>query len=289
MREKLTHSFPLILFTSLMPLAIGLEIGAAGIVWINDINVWTLRLILNWSLSSAILAAILVSFHLGRPLKGHNSIRGALHSCLSREIIFGGGFAGLLLFGTIVAYTAPESNLLTFILIGDGMFGLATAFIIGRVYHLAAQLTWRGIIPSSGPVLASLLAALSTIFIYTHSAEQSSVFRIVFCLILGIDTVFTLIRLKLFIQLKHSSYILIYPRYKIISILCLSGKIAVAVFLLINVIRGSFSMALSFVMLQIVLDRAAFYASAARQTPKSNIAIAKDQRMQAALNSTSND
>jgi len=289
MQEKFSHTIPLILFTTLLPVAIGLEIGAALAGWTSDINAGARRPVLIWSLGLSILAAIMVSFHLGHPTKGHTSLRGIFHSYLSREIVFGGCFTGLLLVSTIVVYTAPESNLLIFILICTGIFGLATSFVIGRVYHLSAQISWRGLIPSAGPVLASLLTALATVFIYTRSTELSGVFRIIFCLILGLDAIFTIIRLTYYIQLKNRSYLLSYPRCKILTISCLCLKIALAAFLMLNVIRGPFPMALSFVFLQILLDRTAFYASAARQTPQTNIAIAKKQRMQDALNSTSND
>ncbi|MCP4712610.1 MAG: dimethyl sulfoxide reductase anchor subunit [Planctomycetes bacterium] len=288
MQEKFSHSLPLITFTTLLPVAIGLVIGAAHLRRAYEIDILTLQLILNWSISLSVIASIIVSFHLGHPKKGHTSIRGILHSCLSREIIFGGAFAGLLMISIIVSYTTPESDLLIAALICTGFFGLTTSFVIGRVYDLTAQLTWRGIIPSAAPPLASLLVALATVFIYTLPAERSSYFRNLFCLTLGIDTLFTIIRLWQFIHLKKNSYILSYPHCKTPTLASFFGKIALATFLMINVIRGEFPMALSFVLLLILLDRTAFYASAARKTPRSNIADAKNQRMLDALNSTSN-
>ena len=50
-------------------------------------------------------------------------------------------------------------------------------------------------------------------------------------------------------------------------------------------IREYYTTVLMVVGLGMLLDRTAFYASAARKTPQVNIAVAKAERMRAALNS----
>jgi len=288
MQEKFSHAIPLILFTTLLPVAMGLEIGAALAVCTGEINTSTLRPILYWSGGFSILAAVLVSLHLGRPTKGPTSLRGVLHSCLSREIVFGGCFAGLLFVSIVVAHTAPENSLLTVLLVCTGIFGLATSFVIGRVYDLATQLSWRGLVPSLGSVLASLLTALLILLMLNRDAEQITSVRNYFYLVLILDAFFSVMKLQNYLHLKRNSNILTYPRYQTLVILCLGGKLPLAAIVLF-VMQKPFLITFSLIGLLIVLDRIAFYASAARRTPRSNIAGAKDQRMQAALNSKAND
>ena len=165
MEEKFSRVILLILFTTLLPVAIGVEVGAALACWVAGITADAVAPVLWWALGLFVLSSIFVTFHLGHAERAFASIRGAKHSLLSREIILAGCFGFLLAAAVLCVYKTEQRILFNIVLGLGGVLGLATAGAIGRVYDLPAQISWRGPVPATGPVMGSVLIAVPVLYI----------------------------------------------------------------------------------------------------------------------------
>lgn len=285
MDEKFWSLWPLIFFTVLLPAAVGLAAGSGLVCLFTEIGPKGVLTALWWALGLSVLSGICVSFHLGHVERSMSAVRGIKHSNLSHEILLAYGFGFLLAAGIICIYMSGPEMLVGVVLGLGGILGLATAFSIGRVYKLAGQITWRGIIPALGPITGSMLTAAAIFYVLADAFNAPMVFGGVFWFFLGLDGIFTAKRFRDFLQLEHSQYIMVYPRQKVVVKFCYGVKLLLMAGIVVLFITGYFKTVLIVVGMGMLLDRAAFYASAARKTPKVNIAVAKDERMRAALDS----
>ncbi|KPK73028.1 MAG: hypothetical protein AMJ79_15400 [Phycisphaerae bacterium SM23_30] len=283
MDKKFSALIPLILFTALLPAAIGIEAGAALASFATVGTPEAILAVLVWSLGLTILSGTLVLFHPGHVQRGLSAVRGVKHSFLSHEILLACGFAILLVAGILCAHKMGSGTLLRYVLAIDGILGLATAFSIGRVYNLPAQITWRGMAPSLGPVIGSMLTAVSILYVLKGVIVLPMVLPTTFWLLLALDGLFTVKRFREFILLENREYILAYPRQKAGVNFCYILKFVLTTGIVLLFIIGYYKAVLFLVILQMFLDRIAFYGSAARKTPQANMAAAKNERMRAAL------
>jgi len=231
----------------------------------------------------SLLSGICVSFHLGHVERSMSAVRGIKHSSLSHEILLAYGFGFLLAVGMVCIYMSASEMLVNIVLGLGGILGLGTSFSIGRVYKLAGQITWRGIIPGLGPITGSALTGGAIFFALAGEIEVPMAWLGVFWLILGLEGIFTAKRWHDFVRLEHSQYIMAYPRQKALVKFCYGIKLMLTAGVVVLFIMGYFKVVVIVLGLGMLLDRAGFYASAARKTPKVNIAVAKDERMRAAL------
>jgi DMSO reductase anchor subunit len=283
MDEKFSGMIPLIIFTSLLPAAIGIETGITITCFFKSLSIDIILTGLLWSLVFTLLSGVVVLFHLGHAERGPYIIRGVIHSVLSREIILSLCFSILLVTSALYVYRVGPGTYLPILLALCAVFGIATAFTIGRVYNLPSQITWRGNISSFESIIAAIIISLAVTFVLTDKSRLQIAFLTILLMLIIVEALFVILKLKRFIVLEDSQCVLVFPEQRVLAIVCYVIKLILVVSAFILLIIGHHKEALFFITYGILLDRIAFYASTAIKTPKESMAIIKNERMKAAL------
>ena len=283
MAEKFTASIPLILFTTLLPIAIGIEIAATLIGLTAFASKTTLLPALILSFTCTLVSALFVFFHLSHKKRGAKAIRGLPHSLLSREIIFAACFGLLLATSIIYIHQIGITTLLSVTMSVCSGFGLATAVTIGLVYNLPSQIAWRGVVNAAGPFLAVVLMATSAAGYFLNIQDSHQPIFVFIILVLLVES-FSLVKgLKLYLFLENNPHLLSYARLKNVVRACYLAKAILLITLLFLALNRLYQTIIYLGGIMILVNRIAFYASAAQQTPEATIGLLKDERMRAAL------
>ncbi len=290
MEEKFSGLISLVFFTALLPVAIGIETGITIAYKFALIPIHLILIALYWSLGLTVLSAIIAASHLGHIERGFYALRGISHSGLSREAVLSFGFGLFLFAGTLVAYKMGHGRVLILLLGTSCLFGLLTIISIGALYNLPSQITWRGDLPSLGMVTGTMLVSVPMICIISRTTGTglNNHFFFLFTILSVFDIIITAMRWRVFGKIEYKQHILQYPEHEKKVGLCYGLKLVLLVigpvlffmenFLIITVSTG----------ILMILDRAAFYTSEAKKTPRVNMAIAKKCRMKAAVKESKN-
>jgi DMSO reductase anchor subunit len=284
MAESYRQQLPLALFTTLLPIGIGIEIGAGLAGKTGNLEPPTLLRVLILSFACTFLSAILVLFHLGRKGRSAKALKGIDHSPLSREIILAASF-GVLLAADIVILHLQGATSLFYILTGlTGFIGAAAALSIGMVCNLAAQSSWQGILNTMGPLTGVCLVALSLIAGIHRDQQPPVALMISLLAILIIETLIFTRRIVVYRCIaKNDPHQLTFPHYRFFILGCSAIKGIIFLATVFLIISQKLEPIVYLAALTYLVDRLAFYASAAKQTPRATMDRLKEERMQAAL------
>lgn len=283
MGETFKQQIPLVLFTTLLPAGIGIQIGAVltGLLEKTAITGLLNQLVLSLICTAA--SAVIVFFHLGHKGRGARALKGVFHSPLSREIILAMIFGGLLLIDIAFLHRIGLTTLLFVIMGLTGLIGLATALSIGQVYNLTGQVSWRGAVHVTGPLLGTmLLAAASTLSLVNARGPQHPVAIVVIFLVL-VEILALGKKGKSYLDAAKIRHQLVFPQLSRLIIGLYLGKTSVLLILLSLTFTPQVQLTPYLAAGAMLLDRLAFYASAAQQTPQAILGHLKEERMQAAI------
>ncbi len=283
MDEKFSGMIPLIIFSSLLPVAVGIETGVVIVCFVNPLSIDIILSGLLWSLGFTLLSGVFVLFHLGHAERGPLIIHGISHSLLSREVILFLCFGILLVANIFYLLSAGQGTLVVTLLTVCAVSGVATVFTIGRVYNLPFQIMWRGNISSFGPFIGSMVIALAVTFILSGRAGLQTTFLVLLLVLVIVDALISILKLKRFIVLGSSQFVLVFPKQRVFVMVCSVIKLILNVSAVVLLIVGHYKVTLFLLTYGLFLDRTAFYASSAMKTPKEEMAILKNERMKAAL------
>ncbi|MCP4679670.1 MAG: dimethyl sulfoxide reductase anchor subunit [Deltaproteobacteria bacterium] len=277
MEEKLSRMTPLILFTSLLIIAVGLALGETTHVFVVGSSGGESTL-LPWSLSLAILGALIAFTHLGHPGRSWRTIQGVIHSWLSREALLSTGFSVCI---GAAAWTVTDIELVSWfniLLWAAAGFGAAAIWSIAVLYQLPAQIGWNGwtqrLTPFAGAVL---IGATGTLVLGNATWEVP-----VFSAILMIDLTLTVLRLRHFLSMRHFRYALVYPGNRSVLVLSHTLRLILTPAVALLVYNEIYTVSLCMVAGAVCLDRFSFYAGAAQLTPKATITHLRNKRMSVA-------
>ena len=271
MSEKFSASIPLILFTTLLPVGIGLEITAAMVGLTTFASKTTLLPALILSFAFTLVSGFFVFFHLSHKKRGAKAIRGLPHSWLSREVVFCACFGLLLAISILYIHQIGITTLLLATMAVCGGFGLATAVTIGLVYNLPTQIAWRGLVNSTGPLLGVLLIAASATGYLINTREPHQSIFVFIILILTAES-FALIKgIKLFQFLGNNPHLLTYAGLKNVVRACYLARTILLITLFVLAFNRLYQAIIYLGAITILVNRIIFYASAAQQTPEATM------------------
>jgi DMSO reductase anchor subunit len=282
-KEKFSDMISLILFTSFLPIAAGIATGTAVSYCfsVSPVNIFI------WSQGVALLftitGAAFVTVHLGKKGRGVYAVKGIVHSYLSLESAVSFLF-GLFLFLSFLSFWLSQSRWLTMVaLAGAAVFGWLTAIVIGKVYDLRGQLTWRGTVPLLGPLMTVFLVAIITLIIITDNGGWLRIMKGCLMTALGVEVLFLISKLQTFLSLRNQPFVLTYRHLRGWVICLYITKFGIIGIIFLLLIKSLYPPVVYLSAIMILLDRTVFYASGAQATPESNVLSLKSDRMQAAL------
>lgn len=283
MENKFSGMIPLAIFTSFLPMAIGIVLGITISYLVEPIAVEEIIIGLMWTFIFTFSGGIVVLFHLGHAQKGMYIFRGLSHSALSLEVVLTGFFSAFIVACILLSYKiGPGVTLLIFLSLVSTI-GIVTSFTIGKVYNLQPQISWRGPVASLGPAISSVNIALMVAFVVINDPGVKTIFYILFVIAIFDDVLFTVIRLQKFVVLLKSRFGLVFQKQKVLTIVCYIVKIVLMVCAGVLLKIGYRKEALFFVGYGVFIDRMGFYGSAVMETPRESIAVIKEERMRKSL------
>ncbi len=277
MKEKFSHFVPLLIFTAFMILAAGtvMAVGAA-----HAFHAPREHPAVYLAAALALIAAGLAAsfFHLGRKDRAHRAVLGLAHSWLSREVVSAAVFGQTTALAFLTCVTGGGGMLFDLFLYGAVVSSVLLLAALGMVYRLPRQRTWKGPATLASPLLSAGFLAAGLLVPGTE----------VFPLVIGfsalgtVDFVLFLLRVTLLIRASKYRPGLLFPN--------LATVLRPAFVLRLVASIGAWTAALLFesaaapalIALSILLDRFLFYAGAVKETPRSETAKIKDERMKAA-------
>lgn len=270
MDKKFSDLIPLVIFTAFMTVSSGLVCGITFIQLFESEMIFSFK---NLHIITGIsLAGFAASFlHLTKKFRAVRGMAGLTSSWLSREILFGSLFIGVLFLIYLNNYLNLSLSLdLLFTL--ATLFSLLTVFTIGMVYNLDAQLSWSGNLNLYSPFVSALL--LATTF-YQSQIDSSYLPVIIF---LAADFYFFTKRYKLLLSKKNLK-IFHFPNLVIPSIVYLQIRGVITILLLPLLLILQF-IPFYLVGILIIIDRITFYSSAIQINPDCDISQARNRILQ---------
>lgn len=147
-----THELPLVTFTILAQMSVGafVVLGLVQLVARRRFAGAQIEALSDpalYAIGPTIVLGLIASvLHLGNPLNAVNSIMGVSHSWLSREILFGTGFAGLGALFALLQWKRIGSDGLRQALAGiTAIVGLGLVFAMAKVYMLSTVPAWNSL------------------------------------------------------------------------------------------------------------------------------------------------
>ncbi len=280
MEEKLSHMTPLILFTALLTIAVGLALGETAHVFKYGVSGGGTTL-LPWSLSLSILGALLAFLHLGHPSRFWRTVQGVTHSWLSREALLSTGFSLCVGAAALTAKDIELLPLLNILLCVTAIFGAAAIWSIAVLYQLPAQIGWSGwtrrLTPCIGAVLVGGAANLVLGGMGTATWELP-----IFAAALMVDLALCVLRLHHFLGMRRFRHALVYPGTRSLLAAFHAFRLVLTPAVAVLAYNELYTISLCLVAGAVCLDRFDFYAGAAQLTPKANMTLLKNKRMASA-------
>lgn len=236
-RVSLATEWPLVLFTFLVPLIIGIFAGATT----SHHPYWKELFLL-----SGFFALLVSLFHLGKKRRFYRAILNLRNSWLSREILFFLLFLGVSSFTLITGLTSFWMILLTLFL------GFLTTFSIDRVYHLQTRMDKRQWHSSQ-----TLLTAMLFISIFLESFFP-------FIFVLALKLLLYICRKVEYKRMKKD------PRW-IISLLRILTGLVSPLFLFLLIPQTGWLFILFSVSFGEIIDRMEFYLELDYVTPEKEL------------------
>lgn len=144
------HEWPLTLFTILAQMSVGafVTLGVVNVFGRTKYSAKTIDRLGNPALYAIgpimVLALIASIFHLGNPLNAPNAFRHVASSWLSREILFGVGFAALgFLFALAQWFNWFNATIRTVLATITAVWGLVFVWVMAHVYLLPTVPAWN--------------------------------------------------------------------------------------------------------------------------------------------------
>lgn len=277
MSERTAHFAPLAVFAALTIASAGLTAGAAASGLAPGAAGAPEPSVLLVALTAQLLAGAAASAHLGRKRRAFLALGNLVRSWLSREVLLAAAYTALL--AAAVFLVRAASPLAEPALLAAAALGLCTTVAIGLVFRLPVQRTWNGIAAVAAPLAGAL--TLAALWAAGTSAGGSSA-RLGAFLLLLLDAVLATARFRGFAaarRMRHSlTHADLAPAAAFLHALRRGLGIASVLLLLGSAPRLSF---LAFA-LNVVADRFAFFAGAAKETPAAGIAALRAERLRAA-------
>lgn len=299
MRSHFPSYLPLIVFTGVFPVAVGLILPAAVVVCVPGLELeasWhhgpahaTLVFVpaAGWI---AALALAVAGLHLGRKLRAPLAVLGVGRSWLSAEVLLAGLFVLLAVFsGRVVMWYHIVDMTDRVALVLQALVGLAAVIALVRVYALPGQVGWRGLDRSAAPLVATALTAV-VVWWATADAECATAASTLLVVVLVLDTALAAVRSARLIRARRGGD----PAIQHARAARLAGWLVPARFgavvLLVLALRafdpdhplgsGSPMPWVVVILLGVsLLDRFVFYAGATRSSPRAAITRLRRERL----------
>ncbi|OBW94966.1 dimethyl sulfoxide reductase anchor subunit family protein [Gallibacterium salpingitidis] len=149
------HEWPLIAFTTLIQISIGCFL-LTMFYRINGKQEQTIHLPLMVSWFIGGVGLFVSVFHLGNPWHIFNTINNIFSSWMSREVVFVGGYMGLLTLS--IACLIWRKIYINVFLMLTTIVGICTVFVMSNIYVNSLFLLWNGWITYSSFVATTLIA-----------------------------------------------------------------------------------------------------------------------------------
>ena len=147
-----THELPLVTFTILAQMSVGafVVLGLVQVLARRRFAADQVEALSDPALfaigPTIVLGLVASVLHLGNPMNAVNSVMGISHSWLSREILFGTGFAALGALFALMQWKRIGSAALRQALAAiTALVGLALVFAMAKVYMLATVPAWNSL------------------------------------------------------------------------------------------------------------------------------------------------
>jgi DMSO reductase anchor subunit len=277
MENRFLHLVPLVIFTVLAIVAVGMMVGIAGmqpggIIWPEIGRDFLITLVLMG-------VGIGISFlHLGRREKFLLAAAGVKHSWLSREVFS----AGIFCVSTGSGYILMKigwSVLSDLAVMAAFIAALYLTWTIGMVYNIPGRFTWEGFPNTAAPVVTALLLGCFRLTLFS----RRSLFEWLFFLMWLVDFLMALSRAQAFRSQMEDKYKFVFPRMLFPTRVGHMARLVSSFSLMIMAIFSWKSPILFMIIGNIILDRLCFYAGATEVSPKSEIASQKAERMKEAM------
>jgi len=280
MDKNFIHTIPLLLFTSLAIISVGMMFGAVYLLYygLNESNVLFLYVVSFISICAGLIISLL---HLGKKMRVMRSILGLPHSWLSFEVVFAGIFAASVGLALLSLYFRQSSLFIEGFAISGLISGMLLMFTIGMVYNLTIRKTWKGIINILAPLSAALLlGSFALVFkgkTYSPRWEFYLIWGFDFLLFAGRYILYNINPMEkrpyIFTDLIEKTRYAFNVRF-MLSIVFLYIILKSLPFFIVN-----WFIALLIPIALIILDRFCLYASTLEFSPKTEIATLKEERM----------
>lgn len=308
MKPRFVTYLPLVVFTGVFPVAVGLLLPAAAvlavpgivprpegeartILMIDSIAHQALWLVLPaWLLG---LPALLVAgLHLGRKLRAPLAGVRFGRSWLSTEVVLAGAFVGCAMASGPLAVFL-EVPIFERVMVGAAaLAGLGAVAALARIYVLPGQIGWRGVDRAAAPLVAMALTA-ALVWRATARPEWETVSGTLAVALFVLDTALAAARSgRLVRAVRRRDPTLVHARAALAATRMVPLRFVGAVLLLVAL--GSFSpvdplgggslmpWTVALLIALSLLDRFAFYAGEARTSPRAAIATRRRDRLERA-------
>lgn len=282
MNETFKPYLPLVVFTTLMPLAVAAGVGAATLGLASGGTTYDVETFSLAALGIGLAAVTASLLHLGRGRRAPLALVGLGRSWLSREVLLASGFVGLTAVTVGLARAGPTGDASRLSAALAALAGIGTVFAIGRVYHLPGHVGWRGGPRVFGPIASTLLLA-AMLYRIVADGGVAEMMTAVVLILAAVDLLLATRRLlDLSALIREQPASLTFPTLaeagvRMLAARCVLTGLALLVVLLAPPPWRSASLPLQIVAL--ILDRLAFYAGTARRTPRVALEAIRRERM----------
>ena len=279
MERKFTQLIPLLAFSALTIIAVGIVFAIAAVELFSADHIpWSAHAM--WTAFGFALTALALSLlHLGRKRKFFLAVLGLRHSWLSREVLICVLFIVFVVIASLSIQFAVARAWVTVSVGLASVAGLAATLSMGMIYLLEGQIGWQGAKQVFAPVVGSLYLAGSIVFSWAPTPWIAWIFWP----LLVLDGALCGKRYYSFHRnVLGETHLMVFPHLRALtSAGYLTRAMLGTILPILLVISWRTAIPVS-VIIAIILDRFALYAGSMQHTPKAEIARIKAERMRAA-------